>query len=109
MKAGQAKSKDEKAFTFTGAFSSFSVDDIDAAKEFYGETLGVDLKKDQEFGLQMEFDGGQSIFIYPKEDHKPATFTVLNFMVDDIREAVDTLSGLGVTFEHYSGEMKTDE
>ncbi len=97
-----------REIAFTGAFSSFSVDDIGKAKQFYGKTLGLNIKEDEE-GLGLNFDGGQTVFIYPKENHQPATFTVLNFPVDDIDKAVDKLAGLGVSFESYGGELKTDE
>ena len=106
MKAKIAKEKKELAFT--GAFSSYSVDDLDAAMEFYSKTLGLEVDKTKE-GLDLTFDNGQGVFIYPKDDHEPATFTVLNLLVDDIRQAVDALAGLGVSFEQYTGEMKTDE
>ena len=91
----------------TQAFSSFSVDDIPAAKEFYGETLGLNVAEMPE-GLQLEI-GGLKVFLYPKDDHEPASFTVLNFPVDDVEKTVDELTDLGVTFEQYEGEMKTDE
>lgn len=89
------------------AFSSFSVDDIPAAKEFYGETLGLKATEMPE-GLQLEI-GGLSVFLYAKDDHEPASFTVLNFPVDDVEKTVDELTDLGVTFEQYEGELKTDE
>lgn len=104
----QAVGKKTKEAFFTGAFSSFSVDDIDKAKKFYGKTLGVDISETEE-GLQLDFDEGGSIFLYPKDDHEPATFTVLNFNVDDIERAVDELKGRGVTFESFTGEMETDK
>ena len=88
------------------AFSSFSVNDLQAAKKFYGQTLGLKVKESKE-GLELH-PGEQSIFVYPKPNHKPATFTVLNFQVTDIDAAVDELSKKGVSFEHYEGEMKTD-
>ncbi len=91
----------------TQAFSSFSVDDIPAAKEFYGETLGLNVAEMPE-GLQLEI-GGLKVFLYPKEDHEPASFTVLNFPVDDVEKTVDELTDLGVTFEQYEGEIATDE
>jgi catechol 2,3-dioxygenase-like lactoylglutathione lyase family enzyme len=103
----QAK-KAQKELSFSEAFSSFSVDDLKKAKEFYREKLGVDVKE-QEEGLKLTFDGGNNVFIYPKDDHKPATFTVLNFPVDDIDTAVDKLAGLGVKFESYKGELETDK
>jgi predicted enzyme related to lactoylglutathione lyase len=89
-------------FNKTKAFSGFSVDDIAAAKEFYGETLGLDVS--EEYGmLTLHIDQGGDIVIYPKEDHTPATFTILNFPVDDVDQAVATLSERGVTFERYEG------
>ena len=102
----QAK-KAQKESSFSEAFSSFSVNDLKKAKEFYEETLGVDVEE-QEEGLKLEFKGG-SVFIYPKDDHKPATFTVLNFPVDDIDAAVDKLTKAGIKFESYGGEIKTDK
>ena len=86
------------------AFSSFSVDDLEKAKQFYGQTLGLKVKESKE-GLELH-PGEQSIFIYPKPNHKPATFTVLNFQVDDVDSAVDELTQKGVRFEHYEGEIK---
>jgi catechol 2,3-dioxygenase-like lactoylglutathione lyase family enzyme len=90
------------------AFSSFSVDDLQKAKHFYGETLGLEVSETKE-GLALKIAGGGDVFIYPKSNHEPASFTVLNFPVTDIESTVDALSKLGVTFEHYEGEMKTDE
>lgn len=105
QKAAKATSKKPE---FKAAFSSFSTDDIDEAKKFYGKILGLDVKEHAE-GLELTLAGGQSVFIYQKDDHEPATFTVLNLMVDDIAGAVDQLKGLGIEFESYSGEMQTDE
>lgn len=85
----------------TATFSSFSTDDIAKAKQFYSETLGVSAKEVPE-GLDLV--GGQ-VFIYPKPDHAPATFTVLNFMVADIDTAVDDVVAKGVTMEHYDSPM----
>ena len=104
----QAGKKKQESF-FTGTFSSFSVDDIDEAREFYGTTLGVDVADNEEGGLELSFPGSGSVFVYPKEDHEAATFTVLNFLVDDIETAVDDLIGRGIEFESYDGEMETDE
>ena len=84
---------------FQGAFSGYSSNDIVAAQEFYGNTLGL-VCEDSMGGIGFKV-GGQQVFIYPKDDHQPATFTVLNFVVDDIDAAVDMLAGKGVTFEHY--------
>lgn len=82
------------------AFSGFSVDDIPAAREFYSETLG--LKVDEEHGmLHVRLAGGRSVLVYPKPGHEPATYTMLNFPVDDIEQAVAALAGRGVRFEMY--------
>jgi catechol 2,3-dioxygenase-like lactoylglutathione lyase family enzyme len=82
------------------AFSSFSVNDLAAAKQFYGDTLGLKIDEQPE-GLGLHLANGGRVFLYPKDDHVPATFTVLNFPVDDIEKAVEQLAGLGVTFESY--------
>jgi catechol 2,3-dioxygenase-like lactoylglutathione lyase family enzyme len=96
-------------FKNTRAFSSFSVDNLDKAKEFYGKTLGIDISESKE-GLSLYPKSGNEIFIYPKTDHTPATFTVLNFPVDDVEQAVDSLTKVGVHFEKYNeGELKTDD
>ena len=89
-------------FNKTKAFSGFAVDDIAAAKEFYGGTLGLNVT--EEYGmLTLHIDQGGDIIIYPKEDHTPANFTILNFPVGDVDQAVDQLSERGVTFERYEG------
>jgi predicted enzyme related to lactoylglutathione lyase len=96
-------------FKNTKAFSSFSVDDLEKAKEFYGKTLGIEISESKE-GLSLYPKSSNEIFIYPKTDHTPATFTVLNFPVNDVEQAVDDLTKLGVRFEIYNnGELKTDE
>ena len=87
-------------FADTPAFSSFSVDDVAAAKRFYGDTLGLQTD-DQPEGLGLQLEGGGRVFLYPKEDHVPATYTVLNFLVEDIEKAVQQLAGRGVSFERY--------
>jgi catechol 2,3-dioxygenase-like lactoylglutathione lyase family enzyme len=84
------------------AFSGFAVDDLDRAREFYGETLGLDLD-DEGPGLGLKLGGGGTVFVYPKEDHQPATFTILNFPVGDIEAAVASLRDRGVEFERYEG------
>ncbi len=99
--------KTENEAMFAKAASSFSVNDIEKAKEFYASKLGLDVSGEEE-GMKMKI-GGLNTFIYPKDDHAPATFTILNFMVDDINAAVDELTKRGVKFESYEGEMKTDE
>ena len=95
-------------FKDTHAFFSFSVNDLAAAREFYGTTLGLDVK-DMSIGLSITIAGGGSIFVYPKPDHTAASFTIINFPVKDIDDAVDQLTANGVTFEQYDGHMKTDE
>jgi predicted enzyme related to lactoylglutathione lyase len=96
-------------FTHTKAFSSFSVNDIPKAKQFYGETLG--LKVSEVHGLlTLYLEGGGVVMIYPKADHVPASFTVLNFPVDHVEQTVDELVKHGVVFEKYKeGELKTDD
>ena len=98
-------------FKDTKAFSGFSVDDAERAKEFYGETLGLDVSDGQMPGLlTLHIAGGRDTLIYAKPDHTPASFTILNFPVDDIEAAVDALSERGVRFERYAGSgMETDE
>jgi catechol 2,3-dioxygenase-like lactoylglutathione lyase family enzyme len=82
------------------ALSGFAVDDLPKAKEFYGETLG--LRVSEEHGLlRLHIAGGRDVIVYPKADHTPATFTILNFPVEDIESAVDQLSERGVRFERY--------
>lgn len=89
-------------FRNTHAFSGFSVNDLAAAKNFYGQALGLDVS-DDDMGLHLKIAGGTEIFVYQKDDHKPATFTILNFAVDDIEMAVIALEAKGVTLEHYDG------
>src|SRR5215213_7504719 len=103
----QAVGKKAKDSFFTGAFSSFSVDDLKEAKEFYDQILGVKVSETDE-GLELDIEG-TSIFLYPKDDHEPATFTVLNLQVNDIDQAVDLLTDRGIEFESYSGDMETDD
>lgn len=95
-------------FKVTKAFSTFSVNDLRKAKEFYGKTLGLEVGENAE-GLELRIPGGNNVFVYPKSDHVPATFTVLNFPVNDVDESVDDLTKRGVRFEHYEGELKTDQ
>ena len=91
------------------AFSSFSVDNIDKAQEFYGNVLGLDVTRDDKMGmLEIHLRDGHEIMLYPKETHQPATFTVLNFPVDDLEETVGELAARGVTFEQYP-DLGTDE
>lgn len=94
-------------FKAKGAFSGFSVDDLGKAKAFYGQTLGLRVE-DEGVGIRLHLPGGATVFSYPKPNHQPATFTILNFEVDDIDEAVDELTRRGVRFEHYDDGLKTD-
>jgi catechol 2,3-dioxygenase-like lactoylglutathione lyase family enzyme len=87
----------------TKAFASFSADDMDKALEFYGETLGLDTGEGPEGVLVLQIEGGRDVMVYPKADHTPAAYTVLNFPVEDIEQAVDALAERGVTFERYEG------
>jgi len=91
------------------AFSGFSVHDLDAAKRFYGETLGVEVSEN-DAGLTLHIAGDRLILVYPKDNHEPATFTILNFPVDDVEGTVAGLTERGVEFERYEGtELETDE
>lgn len=83
------------------AFSGFSVDDLDKAKKFYGETLGLKVVEEPMGALGLQFVNGGRVFIYSKPDHIPATYTVLNFPVADVEKAVDELAKRGVKFEDY--------
>ncbi len=89
------------------AFSGFSVNDLAKAKEFYTQTLGLKVVEEG-IGLRLHLPGGGTAFAYPKDDHQPATFTLLDFVVDDIDEAVDELKSRGVSFDRYAG-MSQDE
>ncbi|MDQ0711738.1 catechol 2,3-dioxygenase-like lactoylglutathione lyase family enzyme [Streptomyces luteogriseus] len=94
-------------FGTTKAFSGFSVNDIDAARAFYADTLGLRVSEENGM-LILHIAGDRDTLVYPKPDHTPATFTVLNFPVDDIEAAVDELARRGVRFERY-GHLKTDD
>src|SRR6266536_2484544 len=94
-------------FTNTKAFSGFAVNDRQQARRFYGETLGLDVSEENGL-LHLHIAGGTEIVVYPKEGHIPATFTVLNFPVEDIDKAVDMLTERGVRFERYPG-LPADE
>ena len=93
-------------FKETSTFSGFSVDDVAAAKQFYGETLGLEVTEEGP-GIVLHLAGRTNVLAYGKDDHQPATFTILNFEVDDVERAVDGLTEAGVTMEHYEG--MTDE
>ena len=91
------------------AFSGFSVDDIPRAKQFYGETLGLNVSEENGM-LTLHIAGDRPTLVYPKDDHEPASFTILNFQVEDVEATVEALSERGVSFERYEGtELETDE
>ena len=95
--------------TDSKAFNGFSVDDIPAAQEFYGTTLGLPVTE-QNGMLDVTLGSGAHVLIYPKPDHEPASYTILNFPVADVEATVDRLAAQGVAFEHYDDpELKTDE
>ncbi|MDB5247592.1 MAG: glyoxalase [Segetibacter sp.] len=97
-------------FKNTKAFSGFSVDNIEKAKEFYGGVLGLQVVENKMGILELQIAGGTTIIIYPKPNHTPATFTILNFPVADTEKAVEDLTKLGISFEQYDYEdFKTDE
>ena len=90
-------------FSNTPAFSGFAVDDLDTARSFYRDTLGLEVT-DEEMGiLTLHLAGDRPTMIYPKPDFEPATYTILNFQVGDVEAAVDELSSRGVEFERYDG------
>lgn len=95
-------------FKNTKAFSGFSVNDLQKAKEFYQKILGLEVSENHGL-LELHIAGSNKILIYPKPDHTPATFTILNFPVDNVEATVDELSGLGVHFEQYTGQLETDK
>jgi catechol 2,3-dioxygenase-like lactoylglutathione lyase family enzyme len=89
-------------FRNSHAFSGFSTNDLAKAKAFYAETLGLEVTEENGM-LTLKLAGGGRVLIYPKDNHEPATFTVLNFPVDDIDGAVDQLTAAGIEFERYEG------
>lgn len=95
-------------FKAKAAFSGFSVNDLAKAKAFYSSTLGLKVEDDG-VGVRLHLPAGGTVFAYPKADHQPATFTILNFQVDNIDDAVDELTNRGVQFEHYDNVPKTDQ
>lgn len=106
--ASKTSRKQTELFREANAFSSFSIKDVKQAKEFYGETLGLKVVETQE-GLELHTDG-TTIFLYPKPNHTPASFTVLNFHVNDIEAAVEELKTIGIKLEQYDlPDMKTDK
>ncbi len=96
-------------FTPVNAFSGFSVDDLEAARAFYGDTLGLSVDSGA-MGLTIHLAGGSSVFAYPKPNHEPASFTILNFVVEDIDAAVADLNDRGVVTKIYDdADLNTDE
>ena len=89
-------------FKDSRAFSGFAVDDTEAAQAFYAQTLGLDVREMNDM-LELHLASGTKILIYPKPDHVPATFTILNFPVDDVEAAVGALTKAGVRMEVYDG------
>ena len=95
-------------FEHTKAFSGFAVDDLEAARKFYGETLG--LRTSEQYGLlTLHLAGDRDTLVYPKPDHVPASYTILNFQVDDIDAAVDELGRRGIPMERYEGMGQDDK
>jgi len=100
--------KESVMFENTKAFSGFSVDDVPEAKRFYSETLG--LRVSEEYGmLSLHIAGEWDILVYPNPNHTPASFTILNFPVEDIEKAVDELAERGVRFERYEGSEQDEK
>ena len=89
-------------FANTPAYSGFAVPDIDAARDFYANTLGLDVTEENGL-LTLKLAGDRPTLVYPKPDYEPATYTILNFQVEDIEAAVNELSGRGISFERYEG------
>jgi catechol 2,3-dioxygenase-like lactoylglutathione lyase family enzyme len=89
-------------FSSTDVYSGFAVDDIPKAKDFYGRVLGLEVSEQNDL-VGLKLPSGASVLVYPKPDHTPAEFTILNFNVPDIEVAVDALVAQGVTFERYEG------
>ena len=95
-------------FANTPAYSGFAVPDIDAARDFYANTLGLDVTDEHDF-LTLHLAGDRPTLVYPKPDYTPATYTILNFQVEDIDAAVDELTARGVSFERYDGFDQDDK
>src|ERR1044072_5428675 len=106
--ATPSRKKTSSMFSEAKSFCSFSVNDLQKAKQFYGQTLGLEVSETPE-GLELH-TGENTIFLYPKPNHTPASFTVLNFPVDDIEAPVAELNALGINLEHYNlPDIKTDQ
>jgi catechol 2,3-dioxygenase-like lactoylglutathione lyase family enzyme len=96
-------------FANTKAYSGFAVDDLQAAREFYGETLGLNISVMSEHLMSLDLAGDRSTLVYQKPDYTPATYTILNFPVDDIDKVVDQLSARGVRFERYDDSQQDEK
>jgi predicted enzyme related to lactoylglutathione lyase len=90
-------------FKDTNAYSGFAVDDLDRAQQFYGEVLGIEVERWNEMLLALKLAGGRDTLVYAKPDFEPATYTILNFPVENVDDAVDALAAQGVRFERYDG------
>lgn len=95
-------------FKDTKAYSGFSVNNLQQAKDFYQQKLGLEVETDGEFMLTLKIAGSNNILVYLKPDHTPATFTILNFPVSNVEETVDKLTAVGIHFLQYDGAIKTD-
>jgi catechol 2,3-dioxygenase-like lactoylglutathione lyase family enzyme len=95
-------------FRNTKAYSGFSVNNLQQAKDFYQQKLGLEVESDGEYMLRLKIAGSNNILVYLKPDHVPATFTVLNFPVDNVEEVVDELTAAGIKFLQYGGDIKTN-
>lgn len=91
------------------AFSGFSVNNIEKAKNFYQDVLGLEVRKSNMGTLELIIEGGNRILVYPKPNHSPASFTILNFPVANIENTIDELKKKGISMERYEGEIKTDD
>ena len=112
MATAQSKTRSESTLRKSPAFSGFSTDNIRQAKKFYEETLGLVVEEGDMGMLTLKLSGGTNVFIYPKPNHAPATYTVLNFPVDDIEATVDELNSKGIKFERYDKavpDLEADE
>ncbi|MGW1455889.1 VOC family protein [Salegentibacter agarivorans] len=96
-------------FKYSSVFSGFSVNDLDKAEEFYSNILEFSVKTNAMGYIELDIPDNNNIIIYPKPDHQPAVFTVLNIPVENIDEAVNHLVKKGIQFEQYEGEIATDE
>ena len=108
MAATDPEREDAPMFEQTKAFSGFSVGDITAARKFYTETLGLRVTEENGM-LTLHIAGGTEILVYPKDNHEPATFTILNFPVRDVGAAVAELTSRGVRFERYEGAPQDED